>query len=216
MSRDLARLPSVLAALRAGIIDRAKAAVFAAELAGLSDRLAQVIAAALWRPAGKMTTGQLRAELKRLALLADPEAARRRREQARREARVEAWQETSGNTGLAGRELPAADAIIADKRLTAIARDLKSAGAAGTIDELRAAAYLALLTGRDPATLAPDGKVSPSRLAGLSGTVNLTMPLSAWAGRTEAPGEIAGTAPPTPTPAATSPASSPPTATGGA
>ncbi|HET9899110.1 MAG TPA: DUF222 domain-containing protein [Streptosporangiaceae bacterium] len=211
-SRDLSRLPSVLAALKAGVIDRAKAGVFAAELAGLPDRHAQVIAAALWRPAAKMTTGQLRAELKALALMVDPEAARRRRERARDEARVEAWQEGSGNSGLAGRELPTSEAIIADKRITAIARELKSAGAAGTIDQLRAAVFTALLTGRDPATLlpgpAPDtgsdtgsgsGASARARAGGwpasITGAVNLTMPLRTWNGWSQAPGEIAGLGP---------------------
>ena len=47
LARDLARLPAVLRALLAGQIDRARAMVFAAELAGLSDRAANAAAAAL-------------------------------------------------------------------------------------------------------------------------------------------------------------------------
>ena len=115
----------VLAALAAGIIDRSKAAVFAAELASLTDVQACAIAAALWRLAAKLTTGQLRAQLRSLVLMADPDAARRRRAKARDEARVEVWQEGSGNSGIAGRELPAAEIIAADKRISAIARELK-------------------------------------------------------------------------------------------
>ncbi len=199
LSRDLARLPAVLGALEAGVIDRARAAVFAAELANLGDRHAQVIAAALWRAAAGMTTGQLRAELRALVLMVDPEAARRRRERARDDARVESWQEGSGNSGLAGRELPPAEVIIADKRITAIARELKNAGAAGTIDQLRAAVFTALLTGRDPAALLPaagtDSGGDPAGPAGITGTINLTMPLSAWAGWSDAPGEAAGHGP---------------------
>src|SRR6266851_10195463 len=119
-----------------------------------------------------MTTGQLRAALKAMVLWLDPAAARRRAEQGRAQARVEAWPEGSGNAGLAGRELPAADAVAADKRITAIARALKDAGAPGTLDQLRAAVFVALLAGRDPETLLPpspgqhdqaDGRSEPDR-----------------------------------------------------
>ena len=48
---------------------------------------------------------------------------------ARDDTRVEAWQEGSGNLALAGRELDPADAIAADRRITAIARALHAAGA---------------------------------------------------------------------------------------
>ena len=51
----------------------------------------------------------------------------------------------------------------------------------------------ALLTGRDPKTLLPDGSDLPGQA--MTGTVHLTMPLSAWAGWTDAPGEIAGLGP---------------------
>ena len=67
-------------------------------------------------------------------------------------------------------ELPAADAVAADKRITAIARALKDAGAPGTLDQLRAAVFVALLAGRDPETLLPtpgpghpDGRSGPDR-----------------------------------------------------
>jgi hypothetical protein len=113
--------------------------------------------------------------------------------------------------GLAGRELPAADALAADTRLTAIARALKDAGAAGTIDQLRAAVFAALLAGRDPGTLLPQRPGSPvcgaggpgaagsaggpGGLGALAGTVHLTMPAAAWLGRSDLPGEAAGLGP---------------------
>ena len=155
LARDLARLPAVRKALLEGRIDRARAVVFAAELAGLGDIAAAAVAMGFAGIAGSMTTGQLRAALKAMVLWLDPAAARRRAEQGRAQARVEAWPEGSGNAGLAGRELPAADAVAADKRITAIARALKDAGAPGTLDQLRAAVFVALLAGRDPETLLP-------------------------------------------------------------
>src|ERR1022692_816339 len=86
-----------------------------------------------------MTTSQLRAALRSMVLSLAPEALRRRAEKARADARVESWQEGSGNGALAGRELPPAEMIAADERISAIGRSLKQAGAAGTMDQLRAA-----------------------------------------------------------------------------
>jgi hypothetical protein len=230
LSRDLARLPMVLRALYEGRIDRARAEIFAAELAGLGDVAAATIADALCDVAGSMTTSQLRYALRRMVLTVDPAAVRRRAAKARADARVEAWPESSGNGALAGRELPSADAIAADRRISAIARALKEAGATGTMDQLRAAVFVALLTGRDPEpvhdevdeTARPeDGSTEnapatseetrprlnsdakqgwPSSTGerpwwagpGLGGSVNLTMPLTAWLGESNAPGDVAG------------------------
>jgi hypothetical protein len=205
-SRELDRLYMVLASLREGRIDRARAAVFAEELALLTRIQACAIAAALIRPAEKMTTSQLRAAIRALILATIPgakeERDRQRAERARREARVEVWPESSGNAGIAGRELPASEVIVADQRLTEIARKLKDAGVPGSLDELRAMAMSALLTGRDLDSLLPDPADRPSPadrpiadLARLNGTVNLTMPLSSWLGSADAPGEATGYGP---------------------
>jgi hypothetical protein len=214
-ARELTRLPTVLAALSEGRIDRAKAEVFARELAALSDIKAQAIAMALIGDAGKLTTSQLRGQLRAWVLWLDAEALRRRAKRARADARVETWPEGSGNACISGRELPPADVIAADARISAIARALKEAGAPGNLDQLRAAVLTALLTGRDPASLIPApadlasdtdertvgtvGTSSPegdaAGLAGLAGTVHLIMPVSAWAGGSDAPGEAAGYGP---------------------
>jgi hypothetical protein len=164
LSRDLARLPMVLRALAEGRIDRARAEIFATELAALGDVAAAAIADALIDIAGSMTTSRLRYALRRMVLTVDPAAVRRRAAKAREDARVEAWSESSGNGALAGRELPSADAIAADRRISAIARALQEAGAAGTMDQLRAAAFVALLTGRDP-ELPPADAAETSRPA---------------------------------------------------
>ncbi len=90
----------------------------------------------------QQTSGQLRAALARAILAADPEAARKRRDQAQREARVLRWREDAGTAALSGRDLPSAEVLAADQRISARVRELKSAGLAGTMDELRARAYL--------------------------------------------------------------------------
>ena len=155
LARDLARLPAVLRAQLAGELDRARAAVFAAELAALAGPAAAAAADAVLPGAAAMTTGQRRAALRTLVLAVDPAAVRRRMTTARGDARVEAWQEGSGNLALAGRELDPAGAAAADRRITAIARALKDHGAAGTVDQLRAAVFTALLAGQHPDTLLP-------------------------------------------------------------
>ena len=212
----LGRLPDVHAALQHGQIDWPKAGVFADELAPLADdELAAGIAGRFLGRAGAggWTTGQLRAALRRAVLAADPAAADRRRADARHDAQVTAWDEASGNAGLAGRELPPAEVLAADARLTALARWLQRRGAPGTISQLRAAVYTALLNGRPIDTLLAD-RASAGDAAGdrdeaaldpvpggpaadspaVSGTIHLTMPLSAWLDGGE-PGEVAGHGP---------------------
>ena len=112
-----------------------------------------------------MTTAQLRRALRREIEADDPDAARRRRERGRADAAVHRWEEPSGNSALAAREMTPADATGADARLTAQARWLQARGAAGTIDQLREAVLAAVLNGRDITTLLP-ARTSPDPGAG--------------------------------------------------
>jgi hypothetical protein len=253
----LAHLPQVLAALSAGRIDWTKAALFTDHLAGLPDAAANDIAAAVLATADHKTSGQLRNALIRAVLAYDPESAQRRRKEARQDTCVQLWPESSGNSGLAGRELDPADALCADARLSEYARWLHDHGADGSMDELRAAAMIALLSGRSLDALIPvagdfrgrdnsaegpaagragnnassdDAGATPLGTAGtcgapdgtcgapagtcgapagtcgapaaealglaavplLTGTINLTLPMSAWLGLSALPGELAG------------------------
>jgi hypothetical protein len=222
---ELNRLTDVHAALEAGLIDWPRACVFADELAPLDDAAAAAIAARLADQAPGWTTGQLRAALARAVLAADAAAAQRRRDQGRKDTRVELWHEPSGNAAIAGRELPPADAITADAALTADAEWLRGNGMTGTLAELRAAAYLARLSGRALADLVPQDDTAAtggsgfgapdlgdsSRSSGTTpaassggpesgrprrgGLIHLTMPLAALAGLSDAPGEVAGYGP---------------------
>ena len=151
----LDRLPDVFGSLQRGEIDWAKGCLFVDQVTGLSDDDAREIAAALVGRAGGMTTGQLRAALTQAVLAHDPQAAEQRRKAARADSGVHTWTETSGNAALAGRELATTDVIHASVRLTAFARWLRKNGATGTMDQLRAAVYIALLTGRSVQSLLP-------------------------------------------------------------
>jgi hypothetical protein len=204
----LDRLPQVAAALSAGHLDWARATLITSQLAVLTDEQATAVAAAILQRAAEQTTAQLRAALARAVLAADPAAACRRRKEGRKDTRVEVWHEASGNNVLAGRELAAADVIAADAQLTADAAWLRRRGASGTLAELRAAAFIARLSGSDMAALLPTAEPgadcrpgeagSPHSRADrapadpAAGTINLTMPLSAYAGLGDNPGEAAG------------------------
>jgi hypothetical protein len=95
--------------------------------------------------APELTAGRLRRALDQAVLAADPDAARRQRDAALAQARVDCWPDPCGTANLAGLNLPAASVLAADKRLDAIARAWQRLGAQGGIDQLRARAYLAQL-----------------------------------------------------------------------
>ena len=99
--------------------------------------------------AGTLTPGGLRAAIARAVMQVAPDRARKRREEAAKDARVERWAEDSGNAALVGRELPPAEVLAADQRVSWWARQLRKAGLAGSMDELRARAYLDILLGID-------------------------------------------------------------------
>jgi hypothetical protein len=156
LSRRLEKLPATRALLAAGVIDRSRAVVIAdhlsvlpADAAAVEDRIAS--------RAGAMTTGQLAAACQRAVLAHDPQAAARRKDKAEKDARVECWAEPAGTGAIAGRDLNLAAVIAADKHLDAAARWLHQHGAPGTMDQLRAQAFLARLTGRPLGSLLPAG-----------------------------------------------------------
>ena len=155
LALGLDRLPLTRAALAAGLIDERRAEVITEEVAELDDAHAAAVEKLIIGRAPGLTSGQLRALVRRAVLSADPKAARRRKEKALKDARVEMFPETSGTAALAGRDLPSAAVLAADQHLTALAQAMKAAGQPGTLDILRAWAYLHLLSGQPADTLIP-------------------------------------------------------------
>lgn len=208
LATGLSRLDAVGTALRRGEIDLARASVFVEELAGLDSQLAAALADRHVFGASERTTAQLRQLLRRAVLAEDPEAVRRRQRAARQDARVETWPEGSGNSAIAGRELPADRAILADRHIRALATALQQAGMPGTLEQISAEVFLSLLTGQAPESLMgatrqlgdvvcpaappPAPAAGWSWPAGPLGTVHLTMPLSTWLSSSDRPGEVAG------------------------
>ena len=66
---------------------------------------------------------------------------------------------------------PPAEVLAADANLTALAKQLKAAGAGGTLDGLRATIYLALLTGTPATALLPTHPSNSNRTT-TGGTAN--------------------------------------------
>ena len=145
------RLPRSLQGMSDGLIDAERAAIIAAYTGCLSPedaaRADEILAAA----APEVRAETLARRAAALVMKLDPEAARKRKDSARRAGRrVEVKLERSGNSCVAGRELDIADALASKANIHATALRLRRAGAEGNLDHLRAAVFNDLLQGRDP------------------------------------------------------------------
>jgi len=186
------KLPGTKAQLRDGIITFTKAQIISNATALLNVREARAAEKRVLGRAGRLTPGGLAAAIRQAVMEVAPKKAKEHREHAARQARVERWGEDSGNGALAGRELPPAEVLAADQRITAWARQLKAAGLEGDMDQLRARAYLDLLTGTDSRPGATPGQDRPVP-AGFAVRGNLTIPLATLLGLADRPGQLAGT-----------------------
>ena len=218
------KLPGTKAAFRDGIISEAKASIIARAVTALDPDEARRAEALVLGRAGWLTPGGLAAAIARAVMQVAPDKAKKRREQAAKQARVERWAEGSGNAGLAGRELPPAQVLAADQRVNWWARQLRHAGVAGSMDELRARAYLDILLNRDSRQAIQDGGPGQDGVdgpdgvdgtdgpgwpepavpgdpsgslipAGFAGTINLTVTATTLLGLADRPGEIGGIGP---------------------
>jgi hypothetical protein len=149
-SHDLAvKLPGTMGLFRAGRLPESRVKIIAYATAPLDPAEARAAEDLVLGRAGRLTPGGLRHAIAQAVMDVAPEKARKRREAAARDARVQRWAEDSGNAALMGRELPPAEVLAADQRITAWAHELRNAGLEGSMDELRARAYLDLLLGKD-------------------------------------------------------------------
>ena len=151
-----ARLHGTRAALRDGRIRVSKAAAIARATQVLDAGEAAAAEGMVLGRASRLTPPGLRDAIGRAVMEVAPKKARKRREEAARQTRVERRPEVSGNAGLAGRELPSAQVLAADQRITAWARELRAAGLDGDMDVLRARAFLDILLGMDSRLAAGD------------------------------------------------------------
>ncbi len=142
------RMPAVFTALDTGRICRSKAWVFADLCADLTPEQTAVVCARLLPQASRLTTGELAARIKRLAIALDPQWAARRYATAVRERTVIGYLNDDGTATVTGSALPVEQAAAACAHVEELARAVKRAGHRGRIGPLRADLYLGLLDGR--------------------------------------------------------------------
>jgi hypothetical protein len=212
------RLRSTLAALEQGRITMAKARVLDAETLNLSDEHAAQVEHQVLGKARQQTPGQLRAATRRAVLVADPQAAKDRGEQARRERGVRMWPEPDGMATVSA-YLPAADATGVYAVLDEHAHRAGSAADERSMEGRRADALVLNPTGyasasttaarnttvptgtRPGAPCGPAGATTVCRCAwgrcrrGGGVDVRVTVPYTALRGSDELPGELAGYGP---------------------
>jgi len=218
----LQRLPMVYAALAAGRIDFARAAVYVAELSQLDDEVARAIATATLAKATVWTPSQLRDRLKYRAHKADPSLVKRRHTQSVTNRRVYVGLDTEGTASLSGLNLPPDRAAAADNWIDRLARAAKADGDTRTLDQLRADAMLDLLAGLpfdlhpsiDPLTAAADTTAAQADAASSgpasSAPAHSTEPAATPPQTTPADTTPADTTPADTTPARTKPADTTP------
>jgi hypothetical protein len=102
----LTRLPSVHAAMDAGVLDEPRARVLSEWTTELHPQTARALCAELLPRVGELTTGQLIEQIKKLALALDPEWARRRYEQALADRKVVGSRNPDGSANLSGLNPP--------------------------------------------------------------------------------------------------------------
>jgi len=125
LAHDLeVNLPGTKAAFHDGILRQSKVAIIARATAVLDPAEARAAEAKVLDRAGRLTPGALRAAIARAVMEVAPKKAKKRREAAAKDARVERWVEDSGNAALAGHELPPVVVLAADLWITAWVREL--------------------------------------------------------------------------------------------
>jgi hypothetical protein len=202
LAHDLeVNLPGTKAAFQDGILRQSKVVIIARATALLDPGEARAAEQKVLDRAGRLTPGALRAAIARAVMEVAPKKARKRREAAAKDARVERWAEDSGNAALAGHELPPDEVLAADQRITALALELKKSGLEGDMDVLRARAYLDLLLSKDSRPR-QDGAAAPAASpadgaapGGFAGRVTLTVPLTNLTRLADRPGELSGIGP---------------------
>jgi Domain of unknown function (DUF222) len=144
------RLPSTLAAMAAGVIDRDRARAISNATVHLPDDLAAEADQVLADAAPELRLADLQARAARLEARLDPDGVRRRRDEARRDRRVELRREDSGAASLAGRELDPAEAMAGKASIDAEAVRLRNAGLPGTLAQIRALILMDRIHQRSP------------------------------------------------------------------
>jgi len=175
------RLPRVWSVLAEGLIDVWRAKVLADRTVHLSEPAARWVVGRVIDRAPTLTSGELRARVDRLAMEADPGAAKERYEAAVGDRGVVAEATSDGTGNLLGLDLPPHSVAAASRHINRLARELSTAAEGRTMDQLRADIFVDLLR----------GKIT----TGDAGVVHLSADLDTLSALAEHPGELNGYGP---------------------
>jgi hypothetical protein len=178
------RLPEVWEALASGKIDLRRARVIVDQTSHLLAEAARQVVDRVLEAATRLTTGQLKALIRKVCVQADPDDAASRYREAVEERRLQTEPTVEGTAHLYGLDLPPDRVQGVMRRINDLARELKSADETRTLDQIRADIFLDLL----------DGKHLP-RSGGRRGTVDIHVDLTTLVRLADDPGELAGYGP---------------------
>ena len=142
------RHPDVLRSLERGLIDVPRAKAICRGTSHVPHHVAREIVSSVLGDAPSLTVGQIDARIRRLALEADVENARRRTEAARERRRVELEPTPDGTANVLAMDLAPADAAAVTRRIARLARQARSANDPRTPDQVRADAFVDIILGR--------------------------------------------------------------------
>lgn len=184
-ARDLReRLPRVWKALDRGAIDVRRARVLVDGTRHLPVEEAREVIARVLPHAGGLTTGELRARLRRLCVEVDPKEAETRYRVGLEDRRVVVEENPDGTANLLALNLEPHVVMAARRRIEKFARAAKTADDPRTLDQVRADVLADLLTGYGSGHRASDG-----------GSVHITVDLTTLTGLADDPGELEGWGP---------------------
>jgi hypothetical protein len=178
------RLPEVWETLAAGKIDLRRARVIVYETSHLSETAARDVVGRVLEAATRLTTGQLKALLRRVCVQNDPDDAATRYREAVEERRLKTEPSVDGTAHLYGLDLPPDRLQGAMRRINDLARSLKTRDETRTLDQIRADVFLDLLDGKH--SIHSDGR---------RGVVDIHVDLTTLVRLSEDPGELAGYGP---------------------
>jgi hypothetical protein len=178
------RLPEVFALLAFGAIDPRRARTIEMATSHLDAAAADAVVARVIDDAPLMTTGQLRAKLRRLCMEADPDEAKARYESAVDQRRVVVEATEAGTANLMGLDLPADRVAAASRHIDEIARSLRGTHEDRSMDQLRADVVMDLLAGAS-ITVKPQPR----------GVVDIRVDLETLVGLADRAGDIDGFGP---------------------
>ena len=141
------RVPGVRDMLERGDIDLRRARVLVEGTRHLPTATARRVTQLASQDASDLTTGQLRARLRRMCIEADPDAAAAQQRMTESGRRLWAEPNPEGTVNIYGLDLPADRATAAVRRINHIARSLRTAGEHRTMDQLRADVFIDVLLG---------------------------------------------------------------------